>query len=43
MKKLMAVVSAVLMVAALAGCSKKVEKGEYTIEKDVFKVGMEIG
>ena len=43
MKKLVAVVSAVLMVAALAGCSKKVEKGEYTIEKDVFKVGMEIG
>ena len=43
MKKLMAVVSAVLMVAALAGCSKKVEKGEYTIEKDVFKVGREIG
>lgn len=43
MKKIMAVVSAVLMVAALAGCSKKAEKGEFTIEKGVFKVGMEIG
>lgn len=43
MKRLVALASAVLMVLALAGCSKKVEKGEYTIEKGVFKVGMEIG
>ncbi len=43
MKKLVAVISAALMVLALAGCSKKAEKGEYTIEKGVFKIGMEIG
>jgi len=43
MKKLVAFVSAVLMIAALAGCSKKAEKGEYTLEKGVFKIGMEIG
>ena len=43
MKKLVSLFCATLMVFALAGCSKKAEKGEFTIEKGVFKVGMEIG
>lgn len=43
MKKVMAIVVAAAMGLALAGCSKKVEAGEFTIEKGVLKVGMEIG
>lgn len=43
MKKLLSVVSALLMVCLLAGCSKKTEKGEFTVQKGKFLVGMEIG
>lgn len=40
------VCAALALAAALVattGCAKKAEKGEYTIEKGVYKVGMEIG
>ncbi|MBQ7159642.1 MAG: amino acid ABC transporter substrate-binding protein [Treponema sp.] len=43
MKKLLAVVVAAAALLSLASCSKKVEAGEFTIEKGVLKVGMEIG
>ena len=43
MKKLVSLISAGLLVFALFGCSKKVEKGEFTVEKGKFSVGMEIG
>ncbi len=45
MKKSVAALVAVVMAAGLvlSGCSKKLEKGECTIEKGVLKVGMEIG
>ncbi|MBR0486084.1 MAG: transporter substrate-binding domain-containing protein [Treponema sp.] len=43
MKKIMALLASALMIMAVTGCSKKVEKGEFTIEKGVFKIGMEIG
>lgn len=43
MKKLVSVISAGLLVFALFGCSKKVEKGEFTVQKGKFLVGMEIG
>lgn len=44
MKKLVAVLVAVMTAGlVLSGCSKKPEKGEFTIEKGVLKVGMEIG
>jgi len=42
MKKILAVVCAAA-VLVLASCSKKVEKGEFTLEQGKFKVGMEIG
>lgn len=43
MKKVMALIGAALMVLSVTSCSKKIEKGEFTIEKGRFKVGMEIG
>ena len=43
MKKLTVLAGAVLMVAALCGCSKKVEKGEFTIQKGKLMVAMEVG
>lgn len=43
MKKILIALAAALMAFAVIGCSKKVEKGEFTIEKGVLKVGMEIG
>lgn len=43
MKKLLSVAAAVAMVLALGSCSKKVEAGEFTVEKGVLKIGMEIG
>ena len=43
MKKLVSVISAGLLVFALFGCSKKVEKGEFTVQKGKFLVAMEIG
>ncbi len=43
MKKLLSVMSAVLVLFALSGCSKKVEKGEFTVQKGKFMVGVEIG
>ena len=43
MKKVMGVIVAVAMIASLVGCSKKVEAGDFTIEKGLLKVGMEIG
>ena len=43
MKKLSVAFIGFLMIAALCGCSKKTEKGDFTVEKGKFKVGMEIG
>ena len=43
MKKLVSVISAGLLVFALFGFSKKVEKGEFTVQKGKFLVAMEIG
>ncbi len=43
MKKVFAVLTAALMVLAVTGCSKKAEKGDFTLEKGKFKIGMEIG
>lgn len=43
MKKTVSFVCAAIATLALVSCSKKVEPGEFTIEKDVLKVGMEIG
>lgn len=43
MKKVMAVLSAAAMLFGFVSCSKTVEKGEFTIEKGKFKVGVEIG
>ena len=43
MKKLFNVLCAALMVLAISGCSKKVEKGEFTVQKDTLMVGMEVG
>lgn len=43
MKKIIFIACAAIAVLSFAGCSKKAEKGEFTIEKGVFKVGMEIG
>lgn len=43
MKKVIAMLGACLMVLAAVGCSKKAEKGEYTLEKGVLKIGVEIG
>ena len=41
MKKVLIVIAAALL--ALTSCSKKIEKGEFTIEQGKFKVGVEIG
>lgn len=44
MKKIIALGALAACVLVLAtGCSKKVEKGEFTIEKGLLKIGMEIG
>lgn len=43
MKKLMALAGALLMAGTLCSCSKKVEKGEFTIQKGKLMVAMEIG
>lgn len=43
MKKLGVAVCAALTAIALCGCSKKAEKGEFTIEKGKFNIGVEIG
>ncbi len=43
MKKIIVVAALCAIVGSLIGCSKKAEPGEFTIEKDVLKVGMEIG
>ncbi len=43
MKKILSFVCASIAVLAFVSCSKKVEKGEFTIEKGVLKIGMEIG
>lgn len=43
MKKLLSVLAAALMLLAVAGCSKKTEKGEFTVQKGKFMVGVEIG
>lgn len=41
MKK--AAVIFIFAVVVLSGCTKKTQKGEFTLEKDVLKVGVEIG
>ena len=33
---------AILSGAVLAGCSKKIEKGEFTIEKGKYKIGVSV-
>lgn len=43
MKKIAVVVAAFAAVLALSSCNKKVEAGEFTVEKGKLKVGMEIG
>lgn len=43
MKKVFSALGTVLLVLSLFSCSKKVEKGEFTVEKGKFKVAMEIG
>ncbi len=43
MKKSVLVAAAFSALLALVSCNKKVESGEFTIEKGVLKVGMEIG
>ena len=43
MKKIITILSAAVMALALSSCSKKVEKGEFTVQKDKFMVGVEIG
>ncbi len=43
MKKVLVLVFAAFVSLSLAGCGKKAEKGEYTLEKGILKVGMEIG
>ncbi len=43
MKKLLAIFGAALLIFCATGCGKKVEKGEYTLEKGVLKIGTEIG
>ena len=43
MKKFVGILCSTLLLLCLGSCSKKAEKGEFTIEKGVFKVGMEIG
>ena len=44
MKKLAVLTAAMAAALVLAtGCSKKVEKGEFTLETGVLKIGMEIG
>ncbi len=43
MKKSIACIAALAALVLVTGCSKKVEKGEFTIEKGLLKIGMEIG
>ncbi|MCQ2592454.1 MAG: ABC transporter substrate-binding protein [Treponema sp.] len=43
MKKIFSVMCAVLMISVLAGCSKKAEKGEFTVEKGKLMIAMEVG
>ncbi len=43
MKKVLAAAVAALLVFGVTGCGKKAEKGEYTLEKGVLKIGTEIG
>jgi polar amino acid transport system substrate-binding protein len=43
MKKLFVLAAALSALFAFVSCSKKVEAGEFTIEKGVLKIGMEIG
>ncbi len=43
MKRIVSVLLIAAALFAVTGCGKKVEKGEFTIEKGKFKVGMEIG
>lgn len=43
MKKFTTLICSALVLAALTGCAKKAEKGEFTVEKGKFMVGMEVG
>jgi len=43
MKKIGTVLAALLVIASLTGCSKKVEKGEFTVQKGKLSIAMEIG
>lgn len=43
MKKLVATICSILLVAVLTGCSKKTKKGDFTIEKGKLSIAMEAG
>ncbi|MCR4821444.1 MAG: ABC transporter substrate-binding protein [Treponema sp.] len=43
MKKIIAIALSATVLFSFASCSKKAEKGEFTIEKNVLKIGTEIG
>ena len=43
MKKFVLFAAGIAAVLSLVSCNKKVEAGEFTVEKGKFKVGMEIG
>lgn len=43
MKKVISIICAVLMIAAVTGCSKKTEKGDFTVQKGKYLVGVEVG
>lgn len=43
MKKLGTLICAALMISLFSGCAKKVEKGEFTVEKGKLMIAMEVG
>lgn len=43
MKKVISITLLAAAFFAFAGCNKKVEKGEFTLEKDTLKIGTEVG
>ena len=43
MKKLSTIALVLASVISVAGCNKKIESGEFTVEKGKLKIGMEIG
>ena len=43
MKKFGALIGAIVLIAGLTSCTKKVEKGEFTVQKGKLMIAMEIG